>query len=199
MFDTRNFYEFIIEHQIVLYFDDPIILKSGQSSHLYVNWRRVTHDAHLTSQLVDFVLAFVNDNGMSIDTFYGVPDGASKLGVLTQFKHATEQGTHIGSHALAMGRSTPKLHGDPDDRLFLGVPKGRVCVLEDVTTTGQSLVQCVTMLRDYGVDVVATIGLTNRNESNGSIESALAPVPYYAMSAISPLMALMAKPPPLSS
>jgi orotate phosphoribosyltransferase len=40
-----------------------------------------------------------------------------------------------------MGRAKPKDHGDPKDRYFVGEPGGKVVILEDVTTTGKSLIE----------------------------------------------------------
>ena len=39
-------------------------------------------------QLTDFVLEFAADHQIQPDTFFGVAEGATKLGVLTQFKYA---------------------------------------------------------------------------------------------------------------
>ena len=122
-----------------------------------------------------------------VDTFYGVPEGATKLGILTQFKYAKSQQCHKQSHQLAMGRAKPKEHGDPKDRYFVGAPKGNICVLEDVTTTGGSLIQCIKSLQSHGLNITAAIGLTNRDEfrdDNKSVAEALSElnVPYLEMS-----------------
>ncbi|RKX26677.1 MAG: hypothetical protein DRP45_02975, partial [Candidatus Zixiibacteriota bacterium] len=100
-----------------------------------------------------------------VDTFYGVPEGATKLGVLTQYTWAKQQnGYGQGSHILSMGRAKPKDHGAPRDKFFVGMPKGKVIVLEDVTTTGGSSIKTLESLRDAGIDVVALLSLTNRME-----------------------------------
>lgn len=86
-----------------------------------------------------------------------------------------------------MGRAKPKEHGDPKDKFFLGIPKGKVIILEDVTTTGGSLIETIDKLNQIDVSIIAAIGLTNRNElreDKKSVENAVNEkgVPYHAMS-----------------
>ena len=165
IFNQDAFNAFILENAVYGFFEKPITLKSGRKSHFYANWRSVVEDAFLTDQLVAFVLAFVKEKGISVDTFYGVPEGATKLGILTQF-HAAKYSAEYkkGSHVLAMGRAQPKEHGAVKDKFFVGVPRGKTVVIEDTTTTGGSLLQTLHHLHDLGVDVVGVISLTNRME-----------------------------------
>ncbi len=86
-----------------------------------------------------------------------------------------------------MGRARVKSHGDPGDRYFVGTPRGDTVVLEDVTTTGGSLLGTIDSLLDAGIPVIASIGLTDRNElgsdGRGVREAVLErEIPYYAMS-----------------
>jgi len=164
-FDQNQFNQFIAENDVYGFFDQAITLKSGRKSHFYANWRTVVEDVYLTEKLIGFVSAFVEDKDLAVDTFYGVPEGATKLGVLTQFHWAKAQaGYGRGSHVLAMGRAKPKDHGAPRDKFFVGMPRGKVVVLEDVTTTGGSSIKTLEALRDAGVEIVALISLTNRME-----------------------------------
>ncbi|MEK9726983.1 MAG: hypothetical protein VW397_02620 [Candidatus Margulisiibacteriota bacterium] len=186
-FNQAEFNEFIINNQVIKRFDTPITLKSGKLSTLYVNWRSVAEDPYLMNQVTDYVLAFAKSKNLIVDTFYGVAEGATKLGVLTQFKYAQSQEFKQGSHVLAMGRAKPKDHGDPKDRFFVGAPRGKICVLEDVTTTGGSLINCIIDLTQAGFTISSAIGLTNRNEfrdDGKTVHEALADlnVPYYEMS-----------------
>jgi len=155
-------------YNVVGVFPEEKVLKSKRRSNWYVNWRNATEDAYGVDALSDFVLDFVEDKGWKPDCFFGVPEGATKLGIITQFKWAADRdGTELnfGSHVLPMGRGKPKSHGDPKDRYFLGEPKGNVVVLEDVTTTGGSLLETVANVRSLdGVSGISAIGLTNRME-----------------------------------
>lgn len=193
MFNQQEFNDFILANGIIKTFNEPITLKSGKKSNLYVNWRTVAEDAYLMDQLTDFVLAFAQDNNIAPDTFYGVPEGATKLGILTQFKYALKNNPSKGSHTLAMGRAKPKEHGDPKDRYFVGSPQGSICILEDVTTTGGSLIECIKSLQAMGHTITAAIGLTNRNETldeHASVAAAINElnVPYLEMSSAKTLI-----------
>lgn len=164
-FNQDKFNRFIEENGVYGFFENPITLKSGRKSHFYANWRNVVEDVWLTERLAEFVIVFAKKCGLNVDTFYGVPEGATKLGIITQYKWA-QQGVSYskGSHVLAMGRAKPKDHGAPKDKYFVGMPRGRVVVLEDVTTTGGSLMQALDGLAEAEVNVVGVISLTNRME-----------------------------------
>ncbi len=163
-FNQIEFNEFIEENNIYGFFEEPITLKSGRKSHFYANWRNLVEDAFLTDKLADFLIEFTKSNNIKVDTFYGVPEGATKLGIITQFKYAKQSDCEKGSHVLAMGRVKPKDHGAPKDKFFIGKPKGKVVVIEDVTTTGGSLIKTLEFLKESKIDVVAVISLTNRME-----------------------------------
>ena len=148
--------------------------------------------------LTDFVLEFLDGLLASgeldaPETMYGVPEGASKLGLLTQYKWAKRAKRFgVGSHVLSMGRGSVKTHGAPEDRFFVGMPRGRTVVLEDVTTTGGSLLETIDRLNEANVEISAAIGLTNRMErrdDGSSVAEAIAlkrsagkPIKYYQMS-----------------
>lgn len=128
------------------------------------------------------------DSGLEPDCFYGVPEGATKIGVLTQYKWAKQSPDYtLGSHALPMGRKIPKDHGAPKDRFFVGEPRGKTIVLEDVTTTGGSLIETIDNLTEAEVQVIAALGLTNRMELRDdgmSVQQAVEAkgVPYHTLS-----------------
>jgi len=187
-FDQNKFNQFVLDQGIVGFFPQPIKLVSGRMSSWYVNWRNVSSDVFSMDQLVQFVLAFVKEKKIPVHCFYGTPDGATKLAVLCQFQWAKKQSDYgPAKYPLAMGRKTPKDHGDPKDRLFVGAPSGQVVVLEDVTTTGGSLLKTVQKLREQDIEVTAAIALTNRNEvmdDGRHVRDALADmgVAYHCMS-----------------
>ena len=169
-FQQAAFNRFVIENSVIGFFEKPVVLKSGRTSNWYVNWRTVSNDAFLLEQLSQFVNAFVSDlidakEIPAVDSIYGVPEGASKLGVLSQYLWAKSSKSFAkGSHVLAMGRGSAKQHGSPEDRFFIGMPRGQTLVLEDVTTTGGSLLGAIDQLVEAGIPVCAAVGLTNRME-----------------------------------
>lgn len=183
-----DFYNFILKQRIIGFFQEPIKLKSGRYSSWYVNWRTVAEDVQSIDTLSDFVIAFVRSLGLKPDCYYGVPEGATKLGLVCQYKWAKSQPNYKKTdYILSMGRAQPKDHGDPKDRFFLGIPQGNVIILEDVTTTGNSLIETIERLNQIDVSIIAAIGLTNRNElreDKRTVDLAVKEkgVNYYAMS-----------------
>ena len=132
---------------------------------------------------------------------YGVPEGATKLGILAQYFWAKSRPNFgPGSHPMPMGRGKPKEHGDPRDKFFVGVPRGDTLVLEDVTTTGGSLLTTIDALIESGIPIIGTIGLTNRMElrdDGKTVKQAIAekknngnPIPYFHMSNAKELLPL---------
>ena len=188
MWEEEKFFEFILRNNIIGFFKEPIKLKSGRVSYWYVNWRNVAEDVFLLDELTNYLIKFTQHLGLKPDCFYGVPEGATKLGILTQFKWAKMQEDYgRNAYSLSMGRGKPKEHGDPKDKFFLGLPKGHLVILEDVTTTGGSLLQAIDSLLELNVTIDAAIGLTNRNElrdDGKSVEDVVKEkgVNYYAMS-----------------
>jgi orotate phosphoribosyltransferase len=195
-FNQEKFNQFILENNIVGFFKEPITLKSGRLSNWYFNWRNAASDVFVLDKLTDHILAFARDSGIEFHCFYGVPEGATKIGVLAQYKLAKQSPIFgPGTHILPMGRGKPKDHGEAKDKYFVGMPQGRTVVVEDVTTTGGSLLTTLSALKEAGVNVVAALGLTNRMElrdDRQSVKQAVEAtgVPYYNLSSALQLLPL---------
>ena len=152
-------------------------MSSRRFSHLYIDWENVTDDVFLTKELINFIFQFTKDRRLNPNTFYGVPEEATKLGFIAQYEWATQSEDYRRkSHVLAMGRGKPKEHGVEKDREFLGQPKGRTIILEDVVTTGKSLSEEIEKLQKHGTSIIAAISLTDRSKMR-KFE-----VPYYTLS-----------------
>ena len=187
-YEKESFHNFILDNKIIGFFKEPLKLKSGRLSYWYINWRNISSDVYLLDQLTDYILLFIDYLELNPLCFYGVPEGATKLGIITQYKWARRQKNYSsGIYPLSMGRAKQKEHGDPKDRFFVGIPKGKTIILEDITTTGESLIITIKNLKKLNVNIIATIGLTNRNElrdDGKSVEQIIQDqnLQYYAMS-----------------
>lgn len=167
----QEFNQYLIDKDVIGFFDNPVTLKSGRNSNWYINFRTIAEDARrldvLTDFIVDFVSYSVNTNLLAESPLclYGVPEGATKAAIVAQMKWAKlAEGYGEGSHPVPMGRAKPKEHGMPKDRLFVGAPRGATLVLEDVTTTGGSLITALENLSEAQVPVIGAIGFANRME-----------------------------------
>ncbi len=198
-FNQSHFNQFILDNNVITFSEQPIKLKSGRISHLYVNWRPVLNDAFLLERTAEYIISFIQSKKLDISCIYGVPEGATKLGIAASLKFAN--GCQKGTHIVPMGRAKPKEHGDPADRFFVGAPKGKTLVIEDVTTTGNSLMETIDRLRSLNIEVTAALALFNRVEVRDdrfTVEQAVTKcyngeVKYYALSSALDLLPLAVK------
>lgn len=182
-FDQTVYNQFLLDNDVVGFFEQPITLKSGRISNWYANCRNLLDTVGLMERLTDFILAYIDSLDIKYDYLYGVPEGATKLGIILNYKKGGEK------QKLVMGRGKPKDHGAPKDKYFVGpVEQGdRVIVVEDVTTTGGSLIETIKQLTEASVRIVAAIGLFNRMEKRDdgkSVQEAIERlgIKYYSLS-----------------
>lgn len=165
MFDYKRFMEFVIQNNVIQFFEEPIELKSGKMSNYYVNWRNAFNDILLLDKLIDFVLCFCGSMGISPDCFFGIPDACTKLGVLTQYTAFKIYNDNGIKNCIPMGRSNKKTHGAPEDSFFVGAPSGNIVVIEDTVTTGDSTLKWLDFLsKNAKVNISTVISLTDRME-----------------------------------
>jgi orotate phosphoribosyltransferase len=187
-FNQPKFLELMEQYDVVGFFEEHVILNSGILSHWYVNWRTVLNDVYGIDQVSNHLLSVIQDYHIEFDSIYGVPEGATKLGIVTQYKWArNSSGFGPGSHSLPMGRGQKKEHGKIEDREFLGKPKGNVIVIEDVTTTGSSIFETIKKLIEVGARATAVITLTDRlvlDSNDKTVKEILrrSSIPFYALS-----------------
>ena len=187
-FNQEEFNKFIIENNVVGFKEQDITLKSGRICRWYANCRNLTSFAGTADKTANFVIDFIKQKDVDFDYVYGVPAGATKLGVLISYKIAARENND--NFKLVIGREKPKEHGEAKDKFFIGPLKegDKVVVVEDVTTTGGSLIKGIERLKEAGVNVVAAIGLVNRMEKRDdglTVEESIRHkfgIPLYAMS-----------------
>jgi orotate phosphoribosyltransferase len=191
MFDREEFINFAIENDVIGF--GQVTLSSGEESYWYTNWRKISNDVFLIDRLSDFVIEFSKGLG-EISGFVGVPEGATKLGILTHFKWAGRQENYgKENYIFPMLRSQPKRHGKPEDRYFVGKPRNGVVLLEDVTTTGESLVRSIKDLFHSEVCGISAIGLMDRSEGRATELLSQMDVPYTSMSTAREILPLAYK------
>ena len=153
-----DFNNFIIENNILKYFQKLISLKSGNKSNGYINWRIALDTKTLAKQLVKYSLNFIDDNFKEYECIFGVPESASKLAPLLNYENPKIE-------LLPMGRGKIKKHRDIRDKYFICPPKGRVIVLEDVITTGSSIDETIGKLQKLeDIIIISAICLTQRDD-----------------------------------
>lgn len=172
-YSPENFADFILQNQIVGFFNQPVLLASGKQSYWYLNWRKIGEDVFLIDQVANFLLSFVAQNHLTVDCFYGIPEGGTKLALITQYKMIMAKDRLLPDiRPLPMGRGKPKEHGPQESRLFLGAPQGRCYLIEDVVTTGGSLLKTIDELASIpDLTLAGVIVLSDRLEKNDDGQS----------------------------
>jgi orotate phosphoribosyltransferase len=139
------------------------------------------------------------------------PDGAALVGaavhdIASRHQAASVGGLTMGADAIVasavaisagtpntltgfIGRKEAKKHGL--GKWVEGVsPRGmRVVIVDDVITTGDSLLRAVELARHDGAEVVATVGVVDREQGGAASIRERTGVPFYALSTISEIRA----------
>ncbi len=132
-------------------------LSSGRESDYYVDMKKAITDPHILSQVSKIISQLISDD--DIDLVAGPALGAVPI--------ATAVALHSGIPML-MIRKAQKDYGT--SQLIEGELKAgdKVIVVEDVTTTGHSLLKAVRAVQDNGGVVERTFVVVDREE--GAVE-----------------------------
>lgn len=133
-------------------------LSSGKISDVYVDVRRLySHPAELKVVVADLVEIV---RQLSCDYIAGVESGGIPLATLCSY---------ILDKPLIYVRKKPKEHGT--QRMIEGHVEGRgaiAVVVDDVATTGLSILRAVAVLREAGLGVRDALVVIDREEGAGS-------------------------------
>lgn len=158
---TQEEYNGLFE-QFVSIKRNPFRLSSGRESRLYINLRGLTTNTTDIEVIAEGLIDLAREEGVEFDTFIGVAEGCTPLGIITSYILADDKDREV---PLIMKRGSVKKYGDRKDSLFIGSPEGKkVILIEDVTTTGKSIVSDLADLRKIGADVKAVVTLVDRLE-----------------------------------
>jgi orotate phosphoribosyltransferase len=136
---------------------EPFRLSSGQVSNDYIDGKRALADGNDLLVAARFVLALARDLGIEFDAVGGLTMGADHL-----------------SHAIAVAggkrwfsvRKEAKGHGR--GRLIEGTELSagdRVLAVDDVVTTGKSVLQAIDAIDDEGATTVLAVTLVDRGHA----------------------------------
>ncbi|MBM3200231.1 hypothetical protein FJZ53_04800 [Candidatus Woesearchaeota archaeon] len=204
-FNREEFDTFLIDEGVVELREDKVKLSSGRKSNLYINIRKLTDDVTRFDKLKDYAKDFINDKNLKPDYFLGVPEGMTKLGLIMTYTQAQKDlmfsyESYVSEglskdYPLPMARSKAKQHGSGKGQKFLGSVKGKAVVLEDVLTTGDSVISLVEDLASKETEILAVIGVVDRlelREDGLSVKEKLQElgVKYYAMTSVKTLLPL---------
>jgi orotate phosphoribosyltransferase len=135
-------------------------LSSGKKSPYYMDMRGLLAFPELMTDITERLADRILMNGVAFDKFASVPVGAVPF--------ASQLAGKMG-RASVLVRDTPKQHGTKkliEGRLAID---DRVILVEDVITTGASVIKTIQKLKNRGAEVVAVWALLNREE--GGLEN----------------------------
>jgi orotate phosphoribosyltransferase len=152
--------------------DAPFKLASGRESLYYVDCRPVTHSAEGLTLIGEIIFDLIKDQG--VQAVGGLTMGADPMA------HAValisyQQGQPINAFSV---RKFVKGYGAGGRIVGPVQPGERVVVLEDVVTTGGSVLEAVHAAREFDLTVAQVIILVDREEGGGreAVEEQVSPV-----------------------
>lgn len=149
-------------------FHGDFVLSSGKQATYYVDMRKLTLD-HRAAPLVGRVMLDLVKDIPEIASIGGLTLGADPIA-----NAMLHQGVASGrAYDAFVVRKEPKDHGRGRQIEGADVTGKRVIVVEDTSTTGQSALKAVEVLRAAGAEVVAVAVIVDRNTgSRQAIEAA---------------------------
>jgi orotate phosphoribosyltransferase len=158
--------------------DEPFTLSSGEISYDDIDGKRAIARGSALRTAAEAVLELASEQQVEFDAVGGLTMGADPL-----------------AHAIALlsdtswfsVRKEPKRHGK--QKLIEGCtlsPEMRVMVVDDVVTTGKSILQAIDAINDLDARVVLAVTLVDRGDAARSLMSAHG-VPYAPLTSYSDL------------
>ncbi len=134
------------------------ILASGKQSSYYINSKKAIFNAEAVWLLADVI--WERTKGLDIDAVGGLEVGAIPMATAVVQRYH-EEGRKLEGFFV---RKQVKDHGSKDHIEGVVEAGFRVCVVDDVLTTGGSLLQAVSEVERVGAKVAAVICIVDRLE-----------------------------------
>lgn len=147
----------IIDQKAIMRGD--FLLSSGKKSNYYIDCRKVTLSPEGAYLAALIMLNLLEKEGIAI--IGGPTIGADPIvGAIAALSHLNKNPIQT-----FLVRSKAKAHGTTQQIEGPELKKGaEVVIIDDVATSGKSLVNCIIALKDAGVSVKKAICLVDRNE-----------------------------------
>ena len=168
-------------------------LSSGGTSDYYIDCRATTLDAEGARLTAKVFYDEIHESGLRPEAVGGMTMGADPIATGIAILSAQRiQGRITDSsmekagrrliHAFVV-RKAEKAHGTEQQIEGFRKKGAKVFIVDDVCTTGNSIIQAIEAARAFGFEVVGAICLVEREEANGraNVESAAAPAPFVSL------------------
>lgn len=158
-----------------------VTLASGKEADYYLDLRRVTLEHRSAPLIGDVVLDLLDENGLlhgdaAVDAIGGLTMGADPVATAVMHRSAI-RGSALDAFVV---RKAAKQYGMGRRVEGPSVEGRRVVALEDTSTTGGSVLEAVSALRDAGAEVAAVVVVVDRDTGAKERVESEAGVPYLA-------------------
>jgi orotate phosphoribosyltransferase len=153
------------------YLEGDFILRSGRRSRYYLDKYRFETDPEILAGLGRELAALVREQAPDAELLAGPELGAVPLAAVTSIEARLP---------YLLVRKEAKEYGTAKRLEGVFEPGQRVCVVEDVVTSGGALLSAVEALREANLDVSAAICVVDREEG-GAAAIAAAGVAFLAL------------------
>jgi orotate phosphoribosyltransferase len=153
------------------YLEGDFLLRSGRRSRYYLDKYRFETDPQLLAGLGRELAALVAGHGEPAELLAGPELGAVPLAAVTSIETGLP---------FVIVRKAAKEYGTGNRLEGVFEPGMRVCVVEDVVTSGGALLSAVEALREADLHVSAAICVVDREEG-GAEAIAAAGIPFKAL------------------
>lgn len=151
-------------------------LSSGKKSSYYLDCRMTTLDAHGALLIGRLILQRIRTNNIHADAIGGLTLGADPIATAVAVVSALEE-TPISAFIV---RKEIKDHGmQRAIEGYDGKPGARVVVVDDVCTTGDSILKAADKAEEAGYEVTAAFCIVDREE--GGTELIAKRYPFHAL------------------
>jgi orotate phosphoribosyltransferase len=159
------------------YLEGDFVLRSGRRSRYYLDKYRFETDPELLAGLGRELAALVRSEAPNAGLLAGPELGAVPLAAVTSIETGLP---------YVIVRKESKGYGTANRLEGVFEPGARVCVVEDVVTSGGALLSAVEALREAGLDVSAAICVVDREEGGAEAIAAAGVTfrPLYTASAL---------------
>jgi len=134
------------------------VLTSGKESDYYINVKKLSTNPRALRIIARLMAKKVNELGIEFDRIAGPELGAVPI--------ATALSLETGK-PLVVVRKKPKGHGTGSQIEGEVKPGDRILLVEDVTTTGGSVLRAAEVLEKAGAEIVAITVVVDREEGAG--------------------------------
>jgi orotate phosphoribosyltransferase len=150
--------------------DPPFTLVSGKKSPYYIDSKPTMHDPEGKTLIGEIVFEMVKN--LKVDAIGGLTMGADPVAIAASLI-SFQKGKPIKSFSV---RKTAKEHGTGKRIEGEIQPGARVVIVDDVITTGNSVIDAIKATKELGLEIIEVIVLVDRQEGGRENIEKYAPV-----------------------